>query len=1217
MLSTGPCMIMGSRRSRFAHRCRPAAPAATVAAALAAAIFGAAPQSARAQNLVPNGSFESNTGIPAAYGDIHKAAPWRSPSLSSPDYLHALATSPNGVGVPANVFGNQFPVTGQAYGGFYARTQPPQYALYREYIETPLSAPLVTGQTYDVSFYVSLADQSQIAVDRIGAYLSVGPVGVVNTDYTLPFTPQINHLVGSPVTDKTGWTIVSGSFVAAGGEDTLVIGNFASNAATTPVTGQGGNNWGAYYYVDDVAVTPAAPPCIAPPPGMVAWYPLDEPNGATTVADIAPGPSSLFNNVGTAQPGPLGPPSGTTGPAPVVGQVAGAHYFWGGHFHSVAPHAELDFGTGDFSIDAWIRDVGNGQKQAVVDKLDIPGGNVGFALYFEGWLLKLNMNGTTFASTTAISHANPLGNTGPWYHVAATVARSTGAGLLYIDGVPAGPVFLPPSTSVDNALPLWIGETRLLQSPGEIAIDELELFNRALGAQEVMDLYLAGPSGKCKPNQADLGDAPDSSNHSGLLMPTYPPATNAHFPTVYDPPAPGPAGPLHNDAKGLLWLGPDVSFESDADLTPDQDPTTNLQPGNVPPTADLDLRDDGVGIVPLPDCAITQLPYGATNAASTVIQGYVNVWFDWTRDGDWDDLPKCAVAPNIDALAPEWAVQNEAVTLAPGYNAALLTSAFRSVNPSPGRATWMRITLTDAPINGANHGGPFSLPADLGKGGSGPAGGYPHGETEDYLIAGPSGRTELCVLKFDDGDGDGVQDPGDVGLAGWSFDILDAGGNVVATIVTGPGGMVCTTVPAPATYTISEIHQPGWVQTFPPPPGTHTVSAQPSQGASVQFGNHRQTTGTIFLPYAVRNAQVAPRPTPVPTAAPTDARTVVPTIPGIATTVPTPTPGGGPSATPTATSIRTATPTPSSSATSTDRPTVTATPTGGRITPTITPTSTQTPTWTPSPTRTPTATPTRGVDRPSATPTPTPGCAPPRHDGRVVAARRAGRDHRRRRRRHEPRQRAGRCGGREPSQGAFRPRVRRLERAHRRAGRRGDRPGCGRLQRGRLDPAAGRRWSAADRLQDVRTSRCAVGLALCPRRRPAVAHRQQRGQLTDGHGTDGDDGRRPVAPRGGHRPARLGHRRPTVCRRCARPHVRHDAPRRSRRHGGRALDRRRDRPGPRPAGALFRRRDRRGRGLRAGANGWGGRGDPQRGGVWEVREAGGRVAADGAGRASA
>jgi hypothetical protein len=47
----------------------------------------------------------------------------------------------------------------------------------------------------------------------------------------------------------------------------------------------------------------------------------------------------------------------------------------------------------------------------------------------------------------------------------------------------------------------------------------------------------------------------------------------------------------------------------------------------------------------------------------------------------------------------------------------------------------MRITLTDAPISAANHGGPFLNPADLGKGGSGPVGGYQFGETEDYLLS--------------------------------------------------------------------------------------------------------------------------------------------------------------------------------------------------------------------------------------------------------------------------------------------------------------------------------------------------------------------------------------------------------------------------------------------------------------------------------------------------
>jgi CSLREA domain-containing protein len=245
------------------------------------------------------------------------------------------------------------------------------------------------------------------------------------------------------------------------------------------------------------------PGCVPPPGGMVAWYPLDELMGATVVNDVAPPPASVVNNSGVTMPGPLGPISSTTGPFPVMGKVAGAHYFWGpspnAHYHEVAPSPELDFGTGDFSIDAWIRDVGNGQKQAIVDKLDIPGGNVGFALYIEGWLVRLHLNGSTHASVGAISHGNPLANTGPWYHVAATVSRSTGTGTLYIDGAPAGPTFVPSNASVDNLLPLWIGETRLPINPGEIAIDELEIFNRAITPAEVNAIYAAGQSGKCRP----------------------------------------------------------------------------------------------------------------------------------------------------------------------------------------------------------------------------------------------------------------------------------------------------------------------------------------------------------------------------------------------------------------------------------------------------------------------------------------------------------------------------------------------------------------------------------------------------------------------------------------------------------------------------------------------------------------------------------------------
>lgn len=929
-----------------------------------------------AQGGVPNPSFETNTGIPTGYSQIPLAVPWTSPTLGSPDYFHSLALPSTGMGVAANDFGTQVPLTGQAYAGFHARP----VNLYREYVETPLTAPLVAGQTYQVSFAVSLCDRCQWAVDRIGAYLSVGAVGPVNVAYNLPVAPQIEHPFGNPITNKTGWTIVSGSYVAAGGEDHIVIGNFYDNPTTMLVTGLGGPYSFAYYYLDDVAVTAVVPPCLTPPAGMVAWYPLDELAGATTVADIAPPPGSLVNNVGLPLPGPLGPPAPGSGPAPVAGQVGGAHYFYPGHYTEVAPQAELDFGTGDFSIDAWIRAVGNSAPavQPIVDKLDIPGGNVGFALYIQDLYLKLDLNGTTFSTTSQVTGANPLANTGPWFHVAATVARSTGSGTLYIDGLPAGPVFVPSTATVTNALPLWIGESRLPNVVGEIAVDELEIFDRALTPLEVKDLFTAGPAGKCKVAVSDLGDAPDSTNHVGTTMGTY---AIGNFPTVYDPPVPGPAGPLHNDAKGRLWLGKDVSFEGEADMGPDQDPTTNLLPNALPPTADHDFFDDGVSSVPLPDCAMTQFSFSATNATSSPMIGYVNVWFDWTRDGDWDDFPRCAVAPNIDAVAAEWAVQNQAVSLAAGFNPGLLATPFRAVNPSPGQPTWMRITLTDVPINGANHGGPFSNPADLGRGGSGPPGGYAFGETEDYILDVRSGRAEVCILKFNDVNGNGSQDPGEVGLPGWSFDILDAGGNVVTTVVSGPAGMVCFSLPAPAPYTVAEVPQAGWSQTYPPLPGTHSVHLQAGPVVNLAFGNRRPGT-TIYLPGIVRGAPISPYPTAIPTAQPT----VEPTIPGVVTVPPrsTASPTAAPS-TATPDLARSATPTRPASATATALPSPTP---SDEATPTATisaaPTDTPSPSPTLEPSETPTGvatevtpTPTPTVEQPpSVTPPPTPGCAP-------------------------------------------------------------------------------------------------------------------------------------------------------------------------------------------------------------------------------------------------
>ncbi|NLX13916.1 MAG: hypothetical protein GXY44_09735 [Phycisphaerales bacterium] len=231
-----------------------------------------------------------------------------------------------------------------------------------------------------------------------------------------------------------------------------------------------------------------------------------------------------------------------------------------------------------------------------------------------------------------------------------------------------------------------------------------------------------------EPPMYELGDAPDSSNSWGPLMTAYPaggpPGVIANFPTVYQAGSP-PYGPIHWQPQAVAWLGQAVTLENEADIGPDQDPTNNI----IPPqdTPDLDGADDGVQMpLCLPHCRPTTFNYTVTIVSPPPGQGlFVNVWFDWNRDGDWDDTMQCP-----DGIAtPEWAVQNQLLPALPlGLNI-LTTPQFVPWHPGgmgEELPIWMRITLSEQPWQPGG-----TVP---GTGGSGPAGGYEYGETEDYYF---------------------------------------------------------------------------------------------------------------------------------------------------------------------------------------------------------------------------------------------------------------------------------------------------------------------------------------------------------------------------------------------------------------------------------------------------------------------------------------------------
>lgn len=208
-----------------------------------------------AQNLVPNYSFETISFCPEGFGGGGPTAapPWIAPTGGTCDIFNECCTS-GIVDVPANFFGNQAALTGVGYAGGY--TKLPSFE-YREYLNAPLTEPLVAGEWYSVSFFVSPSDNG-CSVQTIGAYFSVTPPtgGIAHIDVD----PQVESNAGF-LDDYDNWTLISGCFQAAGGEQYITIGNFHSDGETedNPSCTNGAPNLSYYYYEDVVVMSGAMP----------------------------------------------------------------------------------------------------------------------------------------------------------------------------------------------------------------------------------------------------------------------------------------------------------------------------------------------------------------------------------------------------------------------------------------------------------------------------------------------------------------------------------------------------------------------------------------------------------------------------------------------------------------------------------------------------------------------------------------------------------------------------------------------------------------------------------------------------------------------------------------------------------------------------------------------------------------------------------------------
>lgn len=204
------------------------------------------------QNLVPNGGFEDNTGLPNGYAQFYLATGWLNlngvltgPPYASPDYFHTM-------GSVGGAFGQIAPHSGSAQMGFC--TYHAGLGNFREYISIELTTSMIPGQTYQLTFFLTngFGGSYTAGVDNFGIHFSVGPLSQ-DIDEPVLVEPQLE--IPGIIYHENFWQEYVFTFVADNAANYITIGNFEIDNTTSV---SGGTR--AYYFIDDIElITDAAP----------------------------------------------------------------------------------------------------------------------------------------------------------------------------------------------------------------------------------------------------------------------------------------------------------------------------------------------------------------------------------------------------------------------------------------------------------------------------------------------------------------------------------------------------------------------------------------------------------------------------------------------------------------------------------------------------------------------------------------------------------------------------------------------------------------------------------------------------------------------------------------------------------------------------------------------------------------------------------------------
>ncbi len=188
----------------------------------------------------------------------------------------------------------------------------------------------------------------------------------------------------------------------------------------------------------------------------------------------------------------------TNGPSWIDGRFGEAIGLDGADdYVQIADDATLDFGTGDFTISAWLKTTASSTSR-ILGKVDGDGTTGGSPIQYHFYTVsdgKLYFKVADGSSTVTYKTTNAI-NDGEWHHLMGTWKGSTDTMKVYLDGVEESNQVENTGSigSLDNTGSFRIGRAGS-DTPIAGSIDEVRIYSRALSESEVGLLYDNGDKG--------------------------------------------------------------------------------------------------------------------------------------------------------------------------------------------------------------------------------------------------------------------------------------------------------------------------------------------------------------------------------------------------------------------------------------------------------------------------------------------------------------------------------------------------------------------------------------------------------------------------------------------------------------------------------------------------------------------------------------------------